>query len=61
MHSSPFINSALLDAITLGADFANRYLEASLKQVDHFFKQKMQYAIKEDSLRKCSAFEYGAV
>ena len=37
MHSSPFIFSALLDAIKLGESFALDYLAKSLKEVDHFF------------------------
>ena len=38
MHSSPFINSALLDAVTLGEEFANEFLAGSLKEVKHIFK-----------------------
>ena len=39
MHSSSFVGSSLLDAIKIGEEFANEYLESSLKKVDHFFKQ----------------------
>ena len=61
MHSSPFINSALLAGIILGEDFANKYLAARLMEVDHFFKSKKQYKVKEKRLRSCGSYEYGAV
>ena len=38
MHSSPFVTSSLLAAIGISEDFANHYLEKSLKKVEHFFK-----------------------
>lgn len=40
MHNSPFINSALLDAISEGEDYANTYLANSMKEVKHIFIQK---------------------
>ena len=38
MHSSPFVSSSLIDAIKIGEDFADEYLEKCLKKVNHFFK-----------------------
>ena len=61
MHSSPFINSALFDAIKLGEDFANHYLGSRLKDVEHAFKVKTQFEIRNDKLRSCANGEYGAV
>ena len=61
MHSSPFINSALIDAIALGEDFANEYLKSRLKDVDHAFKIKTQFEIRSDKLRICADGEYGAI
>lgn len=50
MHSSPFIASALMDAIALGESFALEYLDASLKEVDHFFQNKTQFEIQPSSV-----------
>ena len=61
MHSSPFINSALIDAVAAGEDFANEYLAGSLKEVDHLFKQKTQFKIRDSITRSCSEYEYAAV
>ena len=52
MHNSPFINSALLDGITIGEEFANTYLANSMKEVQHIFIQKTQHEIKQDMLRE---------
>lgn len=54
MHNSPFINSALLDAISEGEDYANTYLANSMKEVKHIFIQKTQHEIKDDLLRENS-------
>ena len=51
MHSSNFISPAILNAVEIGADFVNTYLEQSLKEVDHFFKQKTQYEVREENKR----------
>ena len=61
MHSSPFINSALLYCISTGEDFANEYLQECLKEVDHFFKNKNQHDIKPARIRKTLDGEYGAI
>ena len=59
MHSSSFIASALMDAIALGESFALEYLNASLKEVDHFFQNKTQFEILPSVVSEIDGIEYG--
>ena len=59
MHSSPFVHSSLLDAIKIGEEFANEYLESSLKKVDHFFKQTTQFELNSNARSSEALGKYG--